>query len=302
MRRLVRLFTLAAAIFLGGISLRGATTVDLFVDFEDSTPGATITKTFLTNSSHGAVVGPWSPNPIADFTAAMVVGGDNLNFPFRFHVIANSVHYDGSGTRSLRYDHTQPIPSTETAAFTLPGGLSGLRSNVSMGVFVRFGAIAPDANLYGVDWWVFEGATNAYCVCQQWLKGGAEGTNYLQAHADTNGVTTRGVEVPIQFGRLYWVTLLRDPANGVCRLQVYDVALNLALVGTSDSPMTPFTYTFAFKVGNNFATEDLEGVTDLDNLSVDYTDGTFLLPFDPQIVQPFVLGGRVEMSGMVDGR
>jgi len=233
--------------------LGGGPPPSMYLDFESSTDGTTITPSILAASTHCGN-GLWSltTNPITGMTIS-TDAQKQLHSPV---TTCGTQYTDTTGTRGLRYDISQ-TSRYAAYAWATPA------SSASVGFFFKIGV--TDTNYYSAFAIVAGGGD--YAVLH--IRGGAI---YIETWT---GTTT---PIPISQDTWYWVTIQYN-AGGTHHLQVYETA-GWTLLGTASNAANGNFKPTGIEIGRTGSESGFPSAYwYYDNVVVDYLNGTFpILP------------------------
>ncbi len=233
--------------------LGGGPPPSMYLDFENSVDGTTITTDILAASTHCGN-GLWSltNNPITGMTIS-TAAQKQLHSPV---TTCGQQYTDTTGTRGLRYDMSQ---TSRYAAYAW----STPSSSASVGFYFKIGV--TDTNYYSAFAIVAGGGD--YAVLH--IRGGAI---YIETWT---GTTT---PIPISQDAWYWVTMQYN-AGGTHHLQVYET-VNWTLLGSASNAATGNYKPTGIEIGRTGSETGYPSTYwYYDNVVVDYLNGTFpILP------------------------
>lgn len=243
-------------------------TVDIFTDFETSTDGTAITPTIMANSTHGASTGTWSEANTPESTSLIsTTAQHDLNGK---SVVCNGVTYDGSGTRSFKYDHSNGSVTgyhnlllAASHAKIVQGFwmMEGMDYNTGFGwTGMGFSAVS------GTDAYLVQGITANTATKHQW-----------GIHTNVAATVTL---TPIYLSRLTWYyrCMIWDVANSIAKGVVFDTSWNQ--VGfTVNIPLTTpgNVQNVQFGCVGGSQADEAGKISYIDSVITDWTSGTFPL-------------------------
>jgi len=234
-------------------ALGGGPPPSMYLDFENSADGTTVTPSILASSTHCGN-GLWSvtSNPITGLTIS-TDAQKQLHSPV---TTCGKQYTDTTGTRGLRYDISQ---TSRYAAYAW----STPSSSVSAGFYFKIGV--TDANYYSA--FAITAGGGDYAVLH--IRGGAI---YIETFT---GTTT---PIPISQDTWYWVTIQYN-AGGTHHLQVYETA-GWTLLGSASNAATGNYKPTGIEIGRTGSESGFPSAYwYYDNVVVDYLNGTFpILP------------------------
>ena len=233
--------------------LGGGPPPSMYIDFESSADGTTITPDILAAGTHcGNGVWSLSTTPITGMTIS-TSAQQHLPSP----VTTCGVQYtDATGTRGLQYDMSQ---TERNATYTW----STTASSASAGFFYQ--TMISDPNYYTV--FNIDGGGGDYAALNV-----HDGAMYLETNAGLSDPT------PISPNVWYWVTIQYN-AGGTHNMQVYDSA-TFTLLGSVSAPATGNYPATDIKIGRNGSEPGFPSASwYYDNVIVDYLTAKFpILP------------------------
>ena len=234
-------------------TLGGGPPPSMYLDFENSSDGTTITTDILRASTHcGNGVWSLTNNPIT----GMTISTDAQKQLHSTVTTCGKQYTDTTGTRGLRYDMSQTARYA-TYSWSTPS------SSVSVGFFYKISV--TDTNYY-----------SAFAII-------AGGGDYAVLHIRSGAMyleTWTGTTTPINISpnTWYWVTMQYN-AGGTHYLQVYETT-GWTLLGSASNAATGNFMPNGIEIGRTGSESGFPSAYwYYDNIVIDYLKGTFpILP------------------------
>ncbi len=205
--------------------------VDLYVDMETGTVGASTTKDLMTTATHGSNFS-WSTT--TPFTAMIMSTTSEQVLPIPVQVGSGGTVYTDSGTQGWSYDQTVP---NQTATLTLSGAPY---NTLSIAGFIIFGTPIPSGGQNQLwDHVQFNGTAglgSQGAVLQQHLTTSGS-VNEVYVHVASTSGSSAGVPVAVTQGQRYWYSMQWNKADLRVYLSLYNPD-TWSLVGTSSDILT----------------------------------------------------------------
>lgn len=205
--------------------------VDLYVDMETGTVGASTTKEIMTTGTHGSNFS-WSTT--TPFTAMIMSTTSEQMLPIPVQVGSGGTVYTDSGTQGWSYDQTVP---NQTASLSLSGAPY---NTLSIAGFIIFGTPIPGGGQNQLwDHVQFNGTAglgSQGAVLQQHLTTSGS-LNEVYVHVASTSGSSAGVPIAVTQGQRYWYSMQWNKADLKVYLSLYNPD-TWSLVGTSSDILT----------------------------------------------------------------
>jgi hypothetical protein len=240
--------------------------VDVYVDMESGSPGDNITAVIAAAATHGGN-GVWSTIPSQLTTFKVIAGDATLPFP----VNVGGTIYNDTGTRGWDYGHTNENSWTHY-------GLDPVHLKISAGAFLSTG---PKDTWGYYDYLVISGYVNPQSCVVQLRDNPDADQRVIRAHSTPQSGTQYGSPIPVVADKLYWVSLLYDSGNGVCKVAVFDPGTWQQVGTTSTTQLNTNVPVRFLRFGMNAHNVTSNEHSYFDDILIDWTEGKFPLGINP---------------------
>lgn len=239
---------MTTAICGGGVPVVDCTslTVDMWQDFEfDAAAGHVGDSTYLPDNDHCSS-GTWA---VSDANSVLSISTSGSR---TFTKCPGGV--TDNGTRGLAYDHTGNYVAY------IEYTKASVSSPVSVGFWVKLPATIP-------TWCYSYSILTMNSIGLSVAVGRNDQSAYMQLQASTNGTA-----VSVTAGSWYWVTVQAN--GGDSYISIYDSSLNSLI--TNDHASSSGNSVNVIRVGATAnSSSSIAGVTYIDNLVINWADGSF---------------------------
>jgi hypothetical protein len=248
-------------------------TVDVIMDFENSTNGTHLTTTILANGTHGGAGGSWATTGSASFDNNTVSTAAEMLLSSAHEVIEGGTAFnDASATRGVAYNNNGNHNGGNELSFNFTFAAS--HAKVSDGFYFNTSYLLDGLNSFS-SIALFADGSGAFAV---WNLD-SQFTDQHVARLECNSNVPQLAH--IDNNHTYWITILMDTTAGICKAQIYDPSNNWAQYGfTAFTTIATGSNVNRIQIlctGGAFAT--LTGVSNYDDIAIDYTTASFpLLP------------------------
>lgn len=267
-----------------------AVTVNTFVDMEAGNDADTLTTTILDACTHEAANGSWSisASPLTGFTVSADDLG-TLNSP----VTVSGITYTGAGgVHGWDYHHTANPDKNVNYAPVTPG------TKMALGCFFKTTLAAGVFGSY--DMFQIIGTNGTTAVFQ--VQDGA--TVFAIAHGSSPiaGTTSSVGNVTMTTGTTYWINLLYDGVNSLCKVALFNPTTWAQVGSTLECAIDPGVTIQTVRIGCNGHGSRPDKHSYFDNLIMDWTTATFPLGFDTATFDAiFSMGSGRRKKALIQG-